>query len=251
MFRALTLALVLLTTACGGGGTTSSAAGPVGTENPGDQAGSSDQAPTGDQAGTGDAQPGEVTAPSMGHDHCGMVPALADLSLVTATATQSGRWTNPDTWGGALPVDGDVVQVPAGVEVILAEALNSRLETVRIDGALRFSAARDTLLQVDTLVTTCTGELEIGTEVSPIQADVSAKIVFIDDGPVSDANLIGRGALLMGQTTIHGAAKTHRAVISPHARQGDSELTLTTVPAGWQPGDQLIITGTTPNDPSE
>jgi hypothetical protein len=73
--------------------------------------------------------------------------------------------------------------------------------------------------------------------------------VFIDDGPVNDGQLLSRGAILKGSTIIHGAPKTHRAVISPQARQGDSELNLTAAPAGWQVNDQLVITGTTPNDP--
>ena len=197
----------------------------------------------------GGDQPDNTPLPTTDHDQCNMIPALADASLVTATATQNGRWTDPETWGGTLPVDGDIVRIPQGVAVTLASMLNARLETLRIDGTLRFSPADDTQLQVDTLVTTCMGTLEIGTQTDPIQPDASAKVVFIDDGPVSDPNLLSRGAVLMGATVIHGAAKTHRAVISPHATQGDSVLNLTTTPSGWQAGDQLIITGTQPNNP--
>ena len=178
-----------------------------------------------------------------------MVPALADTSLVTATATQTGLWTNPDTWGGVLPVDGDVVQIPEGIEVSLASMLSARIKTLRVDGTLRFSPTDDTQLQVDTLVSTCSGTLEIGSQSNPIQSGTSAKVVFIDNGAVSDPNLISRGALLMGQTTIHGATKTHRAIISPQAQQGDSVLTLTSAPSGWELGDQLVITGTQPNNP--
>ncbi len=237
MLRTIMLVLMLLAASCGGAGGSSS-------DDPTPPDGATGGDPADDNPTT------NVPPPTTSHDHCAMIPALADASLVTATATQSGRWTSPDTWGGSLPVDGDIVQIPEGVNVTLASMLNTRIETVRIDGTLRFSASDDTLLQVDTIVSTCSGTLEIGTETNPIQKDVSARIVFIDDGPVSDANLISRGAILMGQTVIHGASKIHRAIISPHARQGDQLLNLTTTPNGWREGDQLIITGTIPNDPT-
>ena len=242
MLRTCVFALLLALAACGGGGGSSSEA--IGDEIPtptGDT-------PNGDQAG--DDQTADVHPPSTNHEHCNMVPAFAEASLVTATAMQTGNWTDPDTWGGALPIDGDIVRIPEGIEVTVASELNARIETIRIDGTLRFSASNDTMLQVDTMVSTCSGALEIGTQTSPIETNVSATIIFIDDGPISDSQLISRGALLMGRTVIHGAPKTHRAVISPHANQGDLVLNLTTVPSGWQVGDELVITGTVPNDPT-
>ncbi|MEM7097935.1 MAG: G8 domain-containing protein [Pseudomonadota bacterium] len=238
MFRAFVFSVIFLAAACGGGGSSSDG------ESPTPPSGGSGN----DQPGVG--QTGGGAPPTASTNHCGMIPSLVDLSLVTATAIQNGSWTNPDTWGGAIPVDGDRVQIPEGTEVTIAGMLSARLKTLRIDGTLSFSPGNDTLLQVDTLVSTCTGALQIGTEATPIQSDVGATIVFVDDGPVGDPNLVGRGALLMGQTVIHGAPKTHRAIIAPHARQGDSVLRLTTTPSGWREGDQLIITGTVPNNPT-
>ena len=236
---ALMITIMLCACGSGSGGGSSEPPAPMSDGDDTNQPGGSD----GDQDGSN-------TPPPTNHDHCSMIPALADASLVTATATQSGDWINPDTWGGSLPADGDIVQIPEGINVTLASMLNARLETLRIDGTLSFSSIVDTLLQVDTLVSTCTGTLEIGSRTNPVQTNVSAKVVFIDDGPVGDTNLISRGALLMGQTTIHGTLKTHRAVISPHAREGDSAINLTATPSGWQVGDQLIVTGTLPNNPT-
>lgn len=184
------------------------------------------------------------------HNHCMMIPEFADLSLVTHAAAASGRWSDTATWGGELPGNGAVVQIPQGVEVTIASQLTSRLETVRIDGLLKFATDSNTELQVDNLVSSCDGHLQVGTASSPIQADVSAKVVFIDDGAVSDSKLIGRGAILMGRTEIQGAAKTHKAIITPQAKQGDSVLTLNTAPSGWNINDQLVITGTVINDPT-
>ena len=242
------LVITTTLTACGGGGGSSSDSqipDPTGSSGDNDQTNGDSSDPSSDG---GDQTP--ATPPPNNHDHCSMVPALADTRLVTRSAVQTGQWANPDTWGGTLPIDGDVVHIPESIQVSIASMLNARLETIRVDGTLRFSTSNDTLLQVDSLVTTCAGTLQIGNATDPVSVDVSARILFIDGGPVNDPALIGRGAVLMGRTVIHGSPKTHRAVISPHARQGDTVINLNTAPNGWRTGDQLVITGTVPNDPT-
>lgn len=186
-----------------------------------------------------------------GHNHhCMTIPKFADLSLVTHTASTSGRWSDTATWGGNLPGNGAVVQIPKGVEVTISGKPGSRLETVRVDGKLTFASNSNTELQVDNLVSSCDGHLQIGTASSPVKSDVTARVVFIDDGAVNDSKLVGRGAILLGKTDIYGSAKTHRAIISPQAKKGDTLLTLKTAPAGWKANDELVITGTVINDPT-
>ncbi|MEM7258459.1 MAG: G8 domain-containing protein, partial [Pseudomonadota bacterium] len=182
--------------------------------------------------------------------HCDTTPGFAETSLMTHIATQSGTWSDSQTWGGSIPVDGSLVLIPQGVTVSVASRVPSRLETVRIDGTLDFDTSRHTELQLDSLYSSCGGRLQIGSSEQPVQVDVTARVVFIDDGPVADSQLLSRGAILKGQTTIFGTPKTHRAIISPQARQGDSVINLTVAPSGWQVDDQLIITGTMPNDPA-
>ena len=198
-----------------------------------------------------DTDAGDTTDPIAmhGHDHCQMIPSFADHSIMTHTAAQTGSWSDPATWGGTAPADGAMVLIPEGISVTVDSMLPSRLETVRIDGTLDFATNTNTQLNVDTLFSSCSGQLQIGSETDSIQPDVSARIVFIDDGPVADPQLLSRGAILMGKTTVHGAPKTHRAVITPHAVQGDSTLQLSSTPSGWQIDDQLVITGTLPNNP--
>lgn len=62
--------------------------------------------------------------------------------------------------------------------------------------------------------------------------------------------MLSRGTILAGTTTIYGAEKTHRAIISLQAEQGDQTLNLHTAPSGWAIGDQLVITGTRMLDPT-
>ena len=192
---------------------------------------------------------GEPSPPGDHQHHCMMTPEFAQMDLMTHTAVQSGNWSQGETWGGVPPEAGAIVHIPQDTEVTIASQVNTRLKTVRIDGKLAFSHQHNTELNVDTLFSSCSGQLHIGTEETPVDDEVNTKIVFIDDGAISDSKLLGRGAVLMGQTRIYGSPKTHRAVIQPQAERGDSALRLASVPTGWKVDDQLIITGTTPNDP--
>ena len=205
---------------------------------------------TGNDGGHGDGHDGGHGSGTNHQHSCMMTPDFTDISLMTHTAAQSGAWSDSATWGGNIPGSGAIVQIPEGIEVSIARVLGSRLETVRIDGTLTFAHNQHTELKVDTLFSSCSGHLQIGNSTTTIQPDVSARIVFIDDGPVNDARLLSRGAILMGKTTIYGTPKTHRAIISPHARQGDTAIKLSSAPAGWQIDDELIITGTLINDPT-
>lgn len=177
---------------------------------------------------------------------------LVPLSAVTHAAVTSGDWSSPTTWGGAPPVDGARVHIPAGLEVVVDDVVLARLETVRIDGTLAFATDVDTGLQVDTLVSTGMGTLEIGTAADPVGPDVTAQVRFVDDGPLDlacDPKQLGRGAMLMGRTEVVGAARTHRAVLAVQPRAGDTTLELDVVPQGWQVGDELVVTGTVAGDP--
>lgn len=178
---------------------------------------------------------------------------LVSLEQVTHRVRQSGPWSDPATWeNGVLPGDRARVHIPQNLVLTMNLAPSPRFETVRIDGTLRFPINQDAELRVDTLVSTRSGTFEIGTEAQPVQAGVTARVLFIDDGPVNpqiDLSQVGRGAILMGKTIVHGSPKTHRTTLATHPRQGESTLTLDSVPQGWEVGDELVITGTTVNDP--
>ncbi|MEM9813590.1 MAG: G8 domain-containing protein, partial [Pseudomonadota bacterium] len=199
------------------------------------------------------------TEMGMGHTMPGpMAPMpsmeLVDLAEVTHTAVQSGDWSNPDTWAdGRIPDDAARVHVPSGLSVTVDGEVTSDLKTVRVDGTLTFATDIDTELRVDTLVTTQGSQLIIGSETAPIQADVTAKIVFADDGPIDqswDPTLVSRGALLHGQTTIFGAEKLAFTALETPAVAGDLQITLSTDPTGWRVGDEITIAGTDPGDPT-
>ena len=179
--------------------------------------------------------------------HAGLL-ALVDVADATHVGVSSGDWNSPTTWaGGVVPTNASRVHIPAGISVTVDGQLTAEMKTVRVDGVLRFATDVDTELRVDTLVTTPSGTLEIGTAETPIQGDVTARIVFADDGPIDrswDPTLLSRGALLAGSTSIQGTEVTHRTIVSAYPTAGATSIDLATPPVGWDVGDELVITGT-------
>ncbi len=240
--------LVLLATACADGSSaTSPDVSSTDAEAAADNEVDADSPPVSAQAAEGGARPHQ----SAGHD---AALALVDVSMVTHTAASSGPWASPGTWSeGAEPGRGSRVHIPAGVTVTVDGVIPTEIETVRVDGTLRFAPDVDTALRVETLVTTRAGLLEIGTSSAPIAPEATASIVFVDDGPIdraSDPTLIGRGALLHGTTVVHGAEKRAFVAVATFPRTGDTSVRLAEAPSGWRPGDVVVVAGTDPNDPT-
>lgn len=180
----------------------------------------------------------------MGH-HAALMLVAPDMA--THTAVQDGDWSDARTWGGEAPTPGARVVIPEGTTVTVDGIVEAELETVGVYGTLRFATDVDTHLRVDTVVSAPTALFEIGTADAPVQTDVTARITFVDDGPIDrsvDPEQLGRGAILHGRTEIHGAATTHRTVLGAPARAGDQTITLTGDLAGWNVGDQIIVTST-------
>ncbi|MEM8671955.1 MAG: G8 domain-containing protein [Planctomycetota bacterium] len=189
---------------------------------------------------------------NMTHTHCGHHNA-ATLALVTdAQATRvsvaSGNWSDPATWrDGVVPAEGARVVITGDQTVTVDGVFNESFKTIRVDGTLRFANDVDTQLMVDTLVSNCGGRLEIGTQANPIANDVTAKLIFADDGEIDrtwDPTLISRGAILMGRTEIVGAQTTDKVTLAQHPSEGATTLQLSSAPTNWNVGDQIVITGT-------
>ncbi|MEO1497007.1 MAG: cadherin-like domain-containing protein [Planctomycetota bacterium] len=196
---------------------------------------------------------------SHGHTHTPGLEFQSVLNLVTdAQAThrvaQSGAWSDPTVWeNGQLPGAGARIVIPDGLSVTVDSQLAPEFETLRIDGTLRFATDVNTRLKVDTLVSKRDGLLEVGTAAIPIRPDVTAEIVFADDGAIDravDPNLLSRGAILHGKTTVYGAAKTAWTSLAQQPRAGATQLVLSQAPSGWRVGDEIVVAGTDPNDPA-
>ncbi len=156
------------------------------------------------------------------------------------------------------------------------------IHALRVDGTLEFDPSRPTFpiptgtlakLLVDTIVVTGptvanpnqTGTIQIGTPANPIPFGSMAEIVFADNGPINapantnsalstlwpdgDPYEFSRGLIVMGNATMDGAEVTSEEPVQPgptgetSLAPGTTTLTLANVPANWNVGDQLVVTG--------
>lgn len=176
--------------------------------------------------------------------------SLVPLSSATHTAVASGNWSSTSTWGGSVPNNGAKVVIPTGITVTIDGIIAERIKTIRIDGELDFNTSVNTELMVETMISTSTGKLEIGNQTNPIASNVSAKLLFIDDGPIDmtwDPKRYSRGAVLMGPVEMYGEQKTSWRALSNQPGAGVSGLILAKTPLNWKAGDKLIVAGTNPN----
>ncbi|MEA3207622.1 MAG: hypothetical protein QOE70_679 [Chthoniobacter sp.] len=180
-------------------------------------------------------------------EHAAMLALIAG-SDVTHEAIRAGLWSNPGTWkDGRLPQNEAVVLIPAGTTVVLDRVEAARLRGLRVDGRVQFAADRDTALRVETIVVTPGGELEIGTPARPIAAGATARVTFLDRGPIDlgrDPRQFSRGLIAHGAVTICGAVTTPFGALARPAKAGDTRLVLTERPTHWKVGDRLLLPGT-------
>ena len=183
----------------------------------------------------------------LAHEHSAAM-ALVSVDQATHTVTTSGNWSDSEIWeNNILPADGARIVIPHGVTLTVDSQLAPEFKTIRIDGVLNFATDVNTEVKVDTIVSSSKGRLEMGTEANPIAADVTARVVFADDGAIDttwDPQQLSRGAVLHGQTEIHGAAKTHRLTLAAFPTAGATSIQLSAAPEGWQIGDEVVVTGT-------
>ncbi|MEM7037171.1 MAG: G8 domain-containing protein, partial [Bacteroidota bacterium] len=154
----------------------------------------------------------------------------------TITATQSGNWSAPATWGGSLPATDDRVGIPAGITVTVDGEIATEFKSVRIDGTLEFATNVNTELRSEFIFSSPSGRLEVGTSADPIDVSATAKIVFAESGgtdTLMDKERFAPGAVLMGSTRMYGAAKTSWLALSTQPSAGATQFVLQTAPTGW------------------
>ncbi|MFN3253398.1 Ig-like domain-containing protein [Roseibium album] len=178
----------------------------------------------------------------------GQLMDLVPRGDATHVAVRDGDWSDPANWfEGRVPDEGARVLVPEGIAVRYDAESDTSLFTVRVDGDLSFATNSDTRMVVDTLVVAHSGHLEIGSEHNPIDANVSADIVFANNGNIDvswDQSQLSRGLIATGEVDIHGAEKTAYLSVEAAPMAGDTTLRLESVPDGWTVRDKLVLTGT-------
>jgi len=149
-------------------------------------------------------------------------------------------WSDPATWGGAVPVDGDEVVIEHSMQVLL-DVNSAALDGLTIHGSLTFDRA-DLTLTSDWIMVH--GALRVGSEAEPFAQRATFTLTG-DDPDQSVMNMGTRGIMVMGGLLeLHG---TPPAVpwtkIAAHAEAGATALSLVE-PVGWQPGDEVVVAPT-------
>lgn len=177
---------------------------------------------------------------------------LVNYTDVTHTVVKSGDWSDRSIWANQVfPNDGARVLIPAGLSVTVDNVIPTRLKTVRVDGMLQFAPSRTTELAVDTLVAAPGSSLLMGTAEQPIESDVTARLLVIDDfGEIDrtwDPFGFSRGVLAHGKVEVFGMEKTPFAKLETSAMRREKQLVLDSEPLNWKPGDKLVLAGSQMN----
>ncbi len=176
------------------------------------------------------------------------VQDLIDTTQHTHTAVKSGAWSDPDTWSnGQVPDEGARVLIEEGTVVTYDVVSDARIETVSIEGNLKFATNKDTQLVVETMLNGTSGRLDIGSEKNPVKADKEANIIFTSDSSVDtkwDPEQLSKGLVSEGAVNIYGAEKTDKIALEGDAAKGSDVLRFQEVPEGWQVGDRIVLAGT-------
>ena len=174
---------------------------------------------------------------------------LVPMTSVDRQVVKSGAWSNPATWsGGKIPLANENIYVPNGMALTVDIYNNAiKFNTLRVDGLVKFNAAKNVLIKLDTLVVTSSGALEIGSEATRVAKNVKIQVLIANNGPIDriwDPENISRGVILQGKTRIFGAEKSAYHQLKTNPGLGATQIELAEVPTGWSTGDVIAITAT-------
>ncbi len=162
--------------------------------------------------------------------------SLADA----AVAVSSGNWSNPATWGGAIPGVEEDVSIPAGLAVILDADIECGGITVA--GRLEVERADRALLCDTLLVQGADAVFEVGTSANRFLQKFTLTLKGLASEPAMSA-MGGKvlGAHNGGTLEIHGRDRIEWTHLGANAAAGATSLTLSE-PVDWITGDSILVT---------
>jgi hypothetical protein len=165
-------------------------------------------------------------------------PTIPAAFSATLKAVADGAWNSAATWGGRLPVDGDIVEIPRGRSVQIAGA-TARLNGLWVNGALTFS---DSDVAITTKFVMVHGRLQAGTETQPYARSASITLFGAD----ATQDVLGMGIKTIsvgpgGLLKLHGEQRLAWTKLSATVQPGASSMTLKDDATTWRVGDKLLI----------
>lgn len=165
------------------------------------------------------------------------IRAWMDSPLLIRWSRSITLWSDPETWGGFLPEEGDTVVIPSGKRILL-DVDPPPLTGLQIDGTLIFDDRELNLFANWIMVY---GELRIGSEGWPHQR--RAVITLTDGG--ADENVMGLGTKFLavmssGALELHGEWRPGWAKLNATAEPGATRIIVERA-VNWQFGDRIVL----------
>jgi cell migration-inducing and hyaluronan-binding protein len=157
------------------------------------------------------------------------------------SAVKGGLWSDPSTWsGGAVPEEGDVVTIGAGLDVVL-DVSPPALHGMNLNGRLSFADDKDLELTTEWIL--LRGALQAGTERDPHTRN--ATITLTNNVPDENINGMGdRGILVVGGTlSLHGDRGNAWTKLAATAEAGSTRIEVLDA-SEWRVGDEIVLAST-------
>ena len=156
----------------------------------------------------------------------------------TIRAQADGSWQAAATWGGRVPRNCDIVEIPRGRTVSLI-GNTAHLNGLWVDGALEFA---DGEIKLSSRFIVVSGRLQAGTESEPYRH--SALISLFGSDPT--LSVLGMGTKVIavvggGLLKLHGEQRLAWTRLAQTVNPGMTSITTADAPAGWRVGDQILL----------
>ena len=171
-----------------------------------------------------------------------IAPSVSEAAPGTVTAESGSgrqRWSSPATWGGFLPDDGSIVEIPSGTTVVL-DASPPPLDGLLVNGKLVF-ANTDIRLRSDFIMVH--GQLKIGSPKAPYRHEASITLTQEN----RSADVMGMGGRLFGvmggTVDMFGSVRSSWTQLGASAPAGARSIELAE-DVDWRVGERIAIAST-------
>lgn len=166
-----------------------------------------------------------------------------------SSAVQAGpsascqSWSNPATWGGALPGQDSHVVIPVG-QCVSMDLSPPRLASVTVNGTLTFLDTANRHLRAGWVLVQG-GALQIGADGQPFQNTAEITLDAPKDGSNVVAEMGTRGLLVNnGKLLLYGRSPNHAWTrLNAHAANGATSLSLAQA-VNWNANDEIVVAPT-------
>ena len=171
-----------------------------------------------------------------------LVPAVSSAaasSTMAKTSASARKWSDPKTWGGSVPTEGAVVEIPVGATVVL-DTSPPELNGLHVDGKLVFG---DTDIRLRSDYIMVHGKFQVGTARNPYGHE--ATITLTQEN--RSANVMGMGGRLFGvmggTVEMYGKARSSWTQLGSSALKGARAIEVSE-DVDWRVGERIAIAST-------